>query len=69
MHQIASSRNVTRIAADMGLAYAAERGRLMAAEAMRVNPEARERVERAYGKEWTMHRYPEAYPQKYGKGA
>lgn len=43
------------------IAWAAERGRLMAAHAVRVNPESKRRVERKYGKEYCMKRWPEAY--------
>jgi len=41
---------------------ARERGRRMAAEAVRCNPDARRRVEDAYGVERCMQLYPEAYP-------
>lgn len=38
-----------------------ERGRLMAAGNMIMNPEARRRVEEAYGKDYCLARYPEVY--------
>ena len=41
---------------------AKERGRKMAAEAIRINPESRRRVESTYGIEHCKRRYPEAYP-------
>lgn len=41
---------------------ARERGRRMAAEAVRCNPDARRRVEQTYGVERCMQLYPEAYP-------
>lgn len=40
---------------------AAERGRLLAAHEMATNPEARKRVEEAYGVAVAMQQYPEAY--------
>ena len=43
------------------IALAAERGRLMAANAVRANPESKRRVERKYGKKYCMKRWPEAY--------
>ena len=51
-------------------AVAAERGRLLAAQAMVNNPEQKKTVEAVYSKEYCMRRYPEAYanPQKSGIG-
>ena len=43
------------------IAEAKERGRHMAAEAIRLNPESRRRVESTYGKVFCMERWPEAY--------
>jgi hypothetical protein len=44
-----------------GYEQAQERGRSMAAQAMRVNPEAKARVEAVYGEAYCRKRYPEAY--------
>lgn len=38
-----------------------EKGRQMALEMIKNNPAARERVEKAYGKDYCKRRYPEAY--------
>ncbi len=40
---------------------ASERGRLMAAEAIKCNPESRKRVESQFGIPHCRRRYPEAY--------
>lgn len=40
---------------------AQERGRALAAEAMRTDPDARARVEAKYGADFCSKRYPEAY--------
>lgn len=40
---------------------AAERGRLMAQEVMKVDPEQRKLVESVYGITYCRNRYPEAY--------
>lgn len=40
---------------------AAERGRLLTAHGMAVDPEGRARLEAAYGVEYCRQRYPEAY--------
>lgn len=45
-------------------AIARERGRRMAAEAVRLNPDSRKRVESAYGIEICMERWPEAYSKE-----
>jgi hypothetical protein len=45
-------------------AQAAEWGRRMAANQIATDPEARARVERAFGKDYCMNRYPEAYVAK-----
>jgi hypothetical protein len=42
-------------------AIAEERGRLIAAAKIAEDPEARKRVEDAYGVEYCRNRYPEAY--------
>ena len=42
-------------------AMAAERGRLLAAQAMANNPEQKKTVEAVYGVEYCKRRYPEAY--------
>ena len=42
-------------------AIASERGRALAAEAIRCNPDSRRRMEQRYGIEFCMKRYPEAY--------
>ena len=42
-------------------ALAAERGRLLAAQAMANNPEQRKTVEAVYGVDYCKRRYPEAY--------
>jgi len=43
------------------VAVAMERGRQMAARKVAEDPEARRRVEDAYGVEYCRRRYPEAY--------
>jgi hypothetical protein len=43
------------------ISVAKERGRRMAAEAVKLNPDSRKRVESQYGKEFCMNRWPEAY--------
>jgi hypothetical protein len=43
------------------IAEAKERGRRMAAEAVRLNPDSRRRVESQYGIEFCKNRWPEAY--------
>jgi hypothetical protein len=45
---------------------AKERGRRMAAEAIRCNPDSRRRVESLYGTDFCMRRYPEAYAKVRG---
>ena len=42
-------------------AVAAERGRLLAAQAMANNPEQKKTVEAVYGVDYCKRRYPEAY--------
>ena len=42
-------------------AMAAERGRLLAAQAMANNPEQKKTVEAVYGVDYCKRRYPEAY--------
>ena len=44
-----------------GWDQAAERGRAMAADMVRTNPEQRRLVESVYGKDYCRNRYPEAY--------
>lgn len=40
---------------------ACERGRLMAAEALRINPAKRAKMEQRYGETYCRNRWPEAY--------
>ena len=49
------------------IAEAKERGRLMAAQAVISNPEARHRVESKYGIEHCRQRWPEAYANPAGR--
>lgn len=44
-----------------GYDLAAERGRRIAAEKLRTDPEQRKLVESVYGKQYCHNRYPEAY--------
>lgn len=46
-----------------GYEQAAEAGRRMAAEVVRTDPQARARVEAAFGRAYCEKRYPEAYGQ------
>ena len=46
---------------------AAERGRLMTAHKLAEDPEARKRVEEAYGVEFCKAQYPEAYRGGFGR--
>lgn len=46
---------------------AAERGRLLTAHGMAVDPEGRARLEASYGIEYCRRRYPEAYRRGFSK--
>lgn len=48
---------------------AREKGRLLAAQAMMRDPDARRRVEEVYGLEYSRRRYPEVYaaPSRFGR--
>ena len=50
-------------------AVAAEKGRLLAAQAMMLTAESRQRVEAMYGLEYCKQRYPEVYapPSRFGR--
>jgi hypothetical protein len=60
--------NAARLFQDRGLLTgwdeAAERGRRMAEENLRVNPEQRKLVESVYGIEYCRNRYPKAYHRR-----
>lgn len=55
------TRDNTAVMTAAEFTEAAERGRLMAARALTVDPEARYRVESKYGKQFCIDRWPEAY--------
>lgn len=63
--ELAPHEEAAREARDLGVtdewSKAAERGRRLAAENIRVNPAQRKLVEEVYGVAYCHNRYPEAY--------